>query len=460
MSRPLGFVGLILPLMCVLGPCACQGSEGGKPDVDERNGTRLKRLWLAEPGGSRMLAPGMFWDATTQKVCTLDSTREACIAEGEGVEEARYIDRECTKIGIAASVRVARLAKTCTSTYYETSSSAPTLEVPYRYAKIAGRCEVVEGQTTIRLPTGQLPTFTFSPGEGTGRLRPVIAESSDGLRVLGGVPIAFDTLTGEVCTLQGGGFCRYSGSSYLPRIGPNGQPESIEVRDRASQACRVPVTSRVVVVNRQTSMFVHLRCEEQDLYAPELRDPVSAALRWGPEALAESRALQPLRGPFFPAPAIVKRLEDGTVALVDSDGTWLSTVGMQGTRCKVSRGDDGTFACHPTFDFGLLAYEDADCAGKPVSAYLESECTTSPAALFPGSGGSKQLIASRADGDNLYIRGKAGCQRYVDERAERNPRHEHLVRVTFKTDLDDRPFTIIPPETAFPIPLETYVSKE
>lgn len=322
-------VGMFLAFFCSF-PCACQGSDTENSDVHEQNGTRFKRMWLVGAGGSRMLAPGIFWDAATQKTCSLNSTREVCIGEEEPVEDARYIDRECTKVGIATSARVARLARTCTSTYFETSPSAEVFDVPYRYAKVGGHCEVVEGQTYVRLPTGERPTFTFRLGEGSGRLRPIIAESSDGLRVLGGAPIAFDTLTGEQCTLAGGA-CRYSGQRTPQRSG-DGLPVSVDDWEDASTCPpspfhHPPADSRVIVMAPRGEP-----CEAQTIYAPTIPIPFPHTQTTDPSP----RRIE-LRGPYPSATVRIstETTDRRTTWFVADDDTRLAHAGIWGNECSL-----------------------------------------------------------------------------------------------------------------------------
>lgn len=468
---PRAALALVMLLAGGVAPCAC---DSGPHDDSEENGTRLKRLWLSEAGGSRILAPGMFWDSATKKICSLDQAREACIAEDEVVEEARYIDSECTKIGIERSAQVARLQKSCTSIYYETWLGAPTLEVPYRYSKIGTRCEVTEGKTTIRLPTGTRPTFTYRPGEGTGRLRPLVAESSDGLRVIGGAPRAFDTLTGEACTIVGGS-CRYAGTN-LPWVGSNERPESIGGWGGSSRACTSPrpTDSRVVVTAGQGASEVPLSfvsdCVDQTFFAP-LRAPVDVAVN-APGALEDYPSRLPLRGPLKAARVGVKALdgESGVLYFTDVDGTRLAPAGLQGARCVVQRGRDGTLECAPTVVFEVLAYESSDCSGTPISAYRQNACTLEPATLYTGRAKQARIV-SRANGDDLYIRDRTGCRSYRDARKEALAEDETLIRVVLGQDPDPSlPLPGLPApipsdagaslEDFRAIPLSTYVSDE
>jgi len=333
-------------------PCGCAERAPYEP---EQNGARLKRLWLTEPMGSRMLAPGAFWDSATQRVCKLDAPYQVCIAHDEQIEEARYIDKECTQVGIALPALLARVTGRCSTTFYETSPAAQQLVVTARYAKVNGGCEVVGGKITVRIATGTRPTFSLRAGPGTGRLRPIVVESSDGLRVVGGAlrgdalgPLAFDSLTGEVCTLYRGS-CFYS--LHPPPAGTivGGSP-SPECDDASLR--RSPRQTPVVVTASAGDTY----CARQTFYAPPRRPTVLASGQDVPLVASSPPPAPALQGPHVtatPRLALVSPHVDprvGALAFVDSeDGTSLAPAGVAGVPCRADyiRTPDHHHWCSP-----------------------------------------------------------------------------------------------------------------
>jgi hypothetical protein len=211
-------------------------------------------------------------------------------------------------------------------------------------------------------------------------------------------------------------------------------------------------------------------CVEQTFYAP-LRAPIDVAVD-APGALKDYPSRLPLRGPLKAARVGVQALdgERGVLYFTDVDGTRLAPAGLQGARCVVQRGRDGTLECAPTVVFEVLAYESSDCSSTPISAYRQNACTLEPAALYTDRA-TRARIVSRANGDHLYIRDRTGCRSYRDARKEALAEDEPLIRVVLGQDPDPSlPLPGLPapiPSDAGPslgdfraIPLSTYVSDE
>ena len=219
MSRPLGFVGLLL-LLLVAG-CATDPSEDY---VTAKSGSRLKRVRMVGEDGISVPWPDHLWDSARRDMCVPKfshaANEGACVpTHGPSDYTVRFLDHACTRPAVTSKTGFAVVTSECAVRGFEADPNASEVSGMTYVRDDTGRCVPWKADARVWPAARPAPRLSLSVVPTLERLRAWRVGSDEGLvtEVPGTLPTAFDAEGGGACDLHPHGYCGFGMAAPVTR---------------------------------------------------------------------------------------------------------------------------------------------------------------------------------------------------------------------------------------------------